>query len=91
MSDSTLETLVQAIAEQVAAKVKIELAAHVSNSVRQVQPALLNVKEAAVYLGRSEQAVQHLIFDKQVPVVRAGRRVHIDRKDLDNWIEQNKY
>lgn len=55
-----------------------------------VQPALLTVKEAGVYLGRSEQAIQHLIFERQLPVVRFGRRVHLDRKDLDAFIERNK-
>jgi excisionase family DNA binding protein len=44
---------------------------------------LLNVKDAAVYLGRSEQAVQHLIFEKALPVVRIGRRVHLDRRE---WV-----
>jgi len=56
-----------------------------------VQPALLSVKDAAVYLGRSEQSVQHLIFEKLIPVVRIGRRVHLHRADLDRFIEQNKY
>jgi excisionase family DNA binding protein len=56
-----------------------------------VQPMLLDVKDAAVYLGRSEQSIQHLIFDKELPVVRVGRRVHLDRRDLDAWIEKNKY
>jgi excisionase family DNA binding protein len=56
-----------------------------------IQPALLTVKEAAVYLGRSEQAIQHLIFEKDLPVVRKGRRVHLDRRDLDAFIEKHKY
>src|SRR6516225_5661384 len=50
-----------------------------------------NSKAAAIYLGRSEQSVQHLIFQKELPVVRLGRRVHLDRRDLDRWIEKNKY
>ena len=90
-SDTTLHTLVNAIAEEVAAKVKFEIASHVEQLVGRVQPALLNVKEAAVYLGRSEQAVQHLIFDKELAVVRVGRRVPLGRRDLDSWIEKNKY
>jgi excisionase family DNA binding protein len=89
--DTTLQTLVSAIAEEVAAKVKSEIASHVEQLVGRVQPALLNVKEAAIYLGRSEQAVQHLIFERELPVVRVGRRVHRDRRDLDSWIEKNKY
>jgi excisionase family DNA binding protein len=56
-----------------------------------VQPVLLNVKQAAVYLGRTEQSVQHLIFQRDLPVVRMGRRVHLHRRDLDMWIEKNKY
>ena len=56
-----------------------------------IQPALLDVKQAAAYLGRSEQAVQHLIFEKRIPVVRDGRRVHLRRVDLDTWIDQNTY
>ena len=46
---------------------------------------------AAIYLGRSEQSIQHLIFSHELPVVRVGRRVHLDRRDLDAWIEKNKY
>ena len=90
-TDGTLNTIVNAIAEQVAARVKSEISSHLELTINRVQPALLNVKEAAVYLGRSEQAVQHLIFEKQLPVVRVGRRVHLDRRDLDCWIEKNKY
>jgi excisionase family DNA binding protein len=90
-TDTTLQMLVGSIAEQVVARVKADIAAHMTQVVGRVQPALLNVKEAAIYLGRSEQAIQHLIFQKDLPVVRAGRRVHLDRKDLDAWIEKNKY
>jgi excisionase family DNA binding protein len=42
-------------------------------------------------LGRSEQSVQHLIFNRDLPVVRVGRRVHLRRSDLDAFIEENKY
>jgi excisionase family DNA binding protein len=89
--DTTLQVLVGSIANQVAAQVKADIAAHMTQIVCRVQPALLSVKDAATYLGRSEQAVQHLIFQKDLPVVRAGRRVHIARADLDAWIEKNRY
>jgi excisionase family DNA binding protein len=56
-----------------------------------IRPALLDVKQAATYLGRSEQSVQQLIFKNEFPVVRVGRRVHLHRPDLDKWIEKNKY
>jgi excisionase family DNA binding protein len=89
MQEPLLDSIVEAIAERVMAKIRPELSGGLPSPL--VQPALLNVKDAAVYLGRSEQAVQHLIFQRELPVVRIGRRVHLDRRDLDAWIEKNKY
>lgn len=80
--------LAKALAGEVASILKLELT---RLSVTDVRPVLLDVKQAAVYLGRSEQSVQHLIFEKDLPVVRKGRRVHLHRSDLDAWIEKNKY
>jgi excisionase family DNA binding protein len=88
MTNPDLTVLVRAMASEIASMLKGEMARLTAPSV---QPALLTVKQAAVYLGRSEQAVQHLIFQKDLPVVRIGRRVHLDRRDLDAWIEKNKY
>lgn len=84
--DPILEALAKAVAAEVATLLK-EQAVHAP----EVKPILLTVKQAAVYLGRSEQSVQHLIFQREVPVVRVGRRVHLDRRDLDSWIEKYKY
>lgn len=84
--DAIVEMLAKAVAEEVAAKLKDQLARPYA-----IKPALLTVKQAAAYLGRSEQSIQHLIFQKDLPVVRVGRRVHLDRRDLDAWIEENKY
>ena len=82
-----IEGLAKTLASELAERLKQEIAHLASPSV---QPALLTVKEAGVYLGRSEQAIQHLIFERQLPVVRFGRRVHLDRRDLDAFIEKNK-
>jgi excisionase family DNA binding protein len=83
--------LVTALARSVAAEVATILKQELAKSSPAVEPILLTVKTAAVYLGRSEQSIQHLIFQKELPVVRIGRRVHLDRRDLDEWIEKNKY
>src|ERR1035441_9806767 len=80
--NATLQFFIHAIADQVAAKVRAGIMAQLEHAPR-VQPMLLDVKDAAIYLGRSEQSIQHLIFDKELPVVRVGRRVHLDRRDLD--------
>lgn len=82
------DALARAVALEVLAKLKLEFLRSASQEIAAV---LLTVKQAAVYLGRSEQSVQHLIFQKEIPVVRIGRRVHLDRRDLDAWIEANKY
>ena len=50
---------------------------------------LLTVKDAAAYLGRTVPALERLIFRKEIPVVRVGRRVRLDVKELDRWIERN--
>jgi excisionase family DNA binding protein len=80
MVDPAMTVLVKAVAVEVAAMLKGGLA---RLSTPAVQPVLLDVKQASVYLGRSEQAIQHLIFQRDLPVVRMGRRVHLDRRDLD--------
>ena len=80
--------LVRALAADVSKLVAQEIARLISATV---QPMLFNVDEAGVYLGRSKQSIQHLIFDKELPVVRVGNRVHLHRPDLDKWMEKNKY
>ena len=51
---------------------------------------LYSVPEAAIYLGRSVWSIRELIYDGKLPCVRAGRRIHLDIEDLDQWIERNK-
>jgi excisionase family DNA binding protein len=87
-STAAMSYMAQTLAVQVASLLKEELA-HVGGTT--IQPMLLDVKQAATYLGRSEQSVQHLIASRDLPVVRHGRRVHLHRPDLDTWIEQNKF
>lgn len=82
-----IDLFVRALAAEVAMLVKKEMV--VPASV--IQPRLLDVKQAAIYLSRSEQSVQRLIFQKEVAVIRVGRRVHLDVRDLDKWIEMNRY
>jgi excisionase family DNA binding protein len=48
---------------------------------------LLTAKEAGEYLGRSEHAIRQLIHKHQIPVVRDGRNVRLDLRDLDARID----
>jgi excisionase family DNA binding protein len=51
---------------------------------------LLTVQEAAVYLALSEREIYNMITNKELVGVRHGRRVMIDLRDIENWIETNK-
>ena len=51
---------------------------------------LYNIPEAAQYLGRTSWSVRHLIWSGELPEVRAGKRVQVDIKDMDAFIEMNK-
>jgi excisionase family DNA binding protein len=83
------DILIPKLAQAISAEVAKYLTR--SGASPSVQPALYSVAEAATYLGRTPQSLQHLIADKALPVVRVGRRVHLHRKDLDAWIEKNKF
>jgi len=83
-----LEGLLDALAECVAQKLAGKLVQ--GDQLAPVRPRLLSVEQAAVYLGRTKEALQHLIISGKLPVVRADRRVFLDVRDLDEWVERNK-
>ena len=80
------ERFVTALAVEIAARINPQIQRRNGGTLNR----LLSVKEAAAYIGRTEQALQHLIHKREIVVVRKGRRVHLDRADLDRWIEANK-
>jgi hypothetical protein len=41
-------------------------------------------------MGRTEEAMQHMIANGKVPAVRIDRRVFVDVYDLESLIEQKK-
>ncbi|HEY6271640.1 MAG TPA: helix-turn-helix domain-containing protein [Terriglobales bacterium] len=51
---------------------------------------LFTVAQAATYLGRSEDAIRHMIGSGKIRPVRGDRRISIDVRDLDEWIATNK-
>ena len=52
-------------------------------------PALMTPAQAAAYLGLSEKAVRHQIADGKLPILRRGRRVFVNTKELDRLIAAN--
>ena len=55
-----------------------------------IKPRLLTVKEAAIFLGRSIPSIRELIWAGSLPIVRVGRRIHLDLPDLEKFIENHK-
>ena len=51
---------------------------------------LLTVKEAAKYIGRTETAVRELVWNQKLAHIRSDRRVMLDIRDLDRWIDENR-
>jgi excisionase family DNA binding protein len=50
---------------------------------------LFSQKEAALILGVSLRTIQNLIFAKQLPIRRIGRRTLVHRKDLEAFARRD--
>ncbi len=83
---SLIDRIFDELAESVAAKVAERLG-KCGSGVRQ---RLLTVEQAAEYLGRSKDAIQHMIAHGKLHASRVDRRVYLDIQDLDLLIEQSK-
>jgi len=53
-------------------------------------PRLLDYKAAGAYLSLSYWSLRELVLNGEIPCVRFGKKILIDRQDLDAWIEANK-
>jgi excisionase family DNA binding protein len=51
---------------------------------------LYTVEEASIYLGRSVCAIREMLWAGKLPYIKDGRRILLDIKDMDAWIEKNK-
>ena len=80
---STGNTALDALADAIAARLAEQLN-------RSDQPRLMSVNEAATYIGRTPKALRHMIADGTIVAVREGSRIHLDRSDLDQWINLRK-
>ena len=54
------------------------------------EPRLLSQQEAARYLGISYWTVRDLVFRREIPFIKIGRRILIDRLDLDAYLDRSK-
>jgi excisionase family DNA binding protein len=51
---------------------------------------LYTIPEAAFYLGRTVDALREMIWAGKLPFVRDGKRILIDIRDMDQFIDKNK-
>ena len=79
------DLLLDGLAERLAARILEHMGEAQCASKR-----LLTMEQAAEYLGRSKESLQHLVSSGKLPTVRSDRRVFLDVRDLDEWIEANK-
>lgn len=51
---------------------------------------LMNVRQAADFLAMTESRVRYEIFHKRLPVIKIGRSIRFDEKDLITWVLNQK-
>jgi excisionase family DNA binding protein len=57
---------------------------------KSIEPRLLRISEAAKYLGATPWFVRSLIWARSIPHCKFGKRLLIDRSDLDLFIAAEK-
>lgn len=62
-----------------------------STRTQPIVPRLLNVKQAASYLGTTVWNIRTLTWEKKIKSVQlGGARLLFDRADLDGFVERQK-
>jgi len=56
----------------------------------EIQPRMLRIEEAATYLGATVWFVRSLCWAHKIKFAKHGKRIVIDREELDRFIEQEK-
>jgi len=51
---------------------------------------LFPIPRAAEYLSTTTHAVRRLLWNKQMPYLRLGKKILIDKIDLDAWVDGQK-
>ena len=86
-SQALLDGVVAVIRQQVIADLQAD---ETKSNPKTPQSRLLTAAQAGAYIGRTPGAIRQLIHKRQIPIVRFGRNVRIDVRDLDTLIDQNK-
>jgi excisionase family DNA binding protein len=52
---------------------------------------LFTIKELAAEIGGTKWFWRSMIWDAQLPCVRVGKKMFVDRNDVEAFIEKNKH
>ena len=55
-----------------------------------MNPRLLDVKQAAAYLGTTASVMRRLVWERKLPKFMLGQRLLFDVQDLDKFIVEEK-
>jgi excisionase family DNA binding protein len=78
------------LAFMAAARAQVQAESQPIEAKPAVQTRLLTPAEAGKYLGRTEKAVRQLIYQKRLPVIKFGKNVRLDIRDLEKIVEDNR-
>jgi excisionase family DNA binding protein len=59
------------------------------NQTVSVLPRLLDVEQAAKYIGLSRHTIYTMVSQRRIPYVKVGRLTKFDLKALDAWIKKH--
>jgi|HubBroStandDraft_6_1064221.scaffolds.fasta_scaffold125951_1 excisionase family DNA binding protein len=90
LTDSGTSILAREIAQELARVLRREPEGGGNDPKRlgDVQPALLNIHQAAKYLGRTVKGIRDLVTKGVLVRVRFDRKRQFKRRDLDDLIEK---
>lgn len=63
---------------------------HESDGRQSGRRTLLDLEEAAAYLGTSTRHIRQLWAERRLTAVKVGRLVRFDPRDLDSYIETHR-
>ena len=65
-------------------------AQRICNPSQKPNKRLYSIPEAGQYLGRTVWSIREMIYAGKIPYIRDGRRMLLDIKDMDSWIEESR-
>ena len=68
----------------------IQRASREIKNINPLPPRLLSLKNAARYMGRTVWGMRELYWASKIPMVKDGKKIYFDVRDLDAYIDRFK-